>query len=97
MADPHNRRGVHLVTLGMDMGQGVWHDVAPSTKHGDESMKNYWQVDWVVQYDGLLHTWEQLTPKARSRIRRLVARGKDSGPLTGRDILHEKHPKKTKD
>ena len=59
-------------------------------------MKNYWQVDWIIRYDGLLHTWEQLTPKARSRIRRMVARGKDSGSLTDRDILHEGHPKNDK-
>ena len=50
-------------------------------------MKNYWQVDWIIRYNGLLHTWEQLTPKARGRIRRLVARGKTSAPLTGKDIL----------
>lgn len=59
-------------------------------------MKNYWQVDWIIRYDGLLHTWEQLTPKARSRIRSMVARGKDSGSLTDRDILHEGHPKNDK-
>lgn len=50
-------------------------------------MRDYWTIDWVVFYGGRLHTWRQLTPAARRRIRRLVGQGKSSGRLSARDIL----------
>ena len=50
-------------------------------------MRNHWTIEWTLCYDGRLHTWRQLTPAARRRIRRLVGRGKSSGQLSARDIL----------
>lgn len=50
-------------------------------------MRNHWTIEWMLCYDGRLHTWRQLTPAARLRIRRLVGRGKSSGQLSARDIL----------
>lgn len=49
-------------------------------------MKNYWSIDWLLQCDGLQHTWRELTPTARLRIRRLVGKGKSSGRLSATDF-----------
>lgn len=49
-------------------------------------MKDYWEIEWTVNYGGRLYLWRQLTPTARLRLRRLVGRGKSSGRLSAADF-----------
>lgn len=49
-------------------------------------MKNHWSIEWDLLYGGLRHSWSELTPTARRRLRRLVGRGKDGGRLSDTDF-----------
>lgn len=49
-------------------------------------MENYWEIEWTLYYGGVLHTWQELTPTARQRVRHLVGKGKNSGRLNADDF-----------
>lgn len=53
-------------------------------------MMGQWSIEWDLLCGGLYHSWSELTPEARRRLRRLVGQGKSTGRLNESDFKRER-------